>query len=264
MIHITVSQMKNSIELEKNFSSILKTLALVENSNTDVVLFPECALSGFSSKMKECTPDRIKPYLDKVENWSRKTNKHIILPTALYVNQNDNLNDNKIYNTGYIFGLNKREQFFKIGLTDSEKKFFSKPKIETSKVFRIKGYNFALLICYEAQMDSYSLFKEGEADIILWPGYWGWEKGASWQSTTKDDKPQFIYQNMENWKVPLIQSNFSFNDLGDNSAKGPHGLSMFVNSDNKLFSQGEYDKEACYKISINSKHIIDFIKLGDL
>lgn len=247
MINIAVSQIKNSIDIEENFKSIEHCLSLIKDTDTDLILFPECTLSGFSSRIKDCTPDKIKPYLDKVARWSLTTGITVILPTALF--------DSKIYNTGYIFSSNKKEQFFKFGLTDSEEKFFSKPDIPVKKIFEIKGYKIALLICFEAQMNAHTFLKPGEADIILWPGYWGWDKGALWTATNEEGEPNLIHQNMESWKVPLIQSTFAFNDLDDDRSTGPHGLSMFINKDNKMFGQGNYHQEGCYKISINDGQI---------
>jgi hypothetical protein len=65
-----------------------------------------------------------------------------------------------------------------------------------------------------------------------------------------------IYRNMQQWRRPLLQSNFAFNDLADYRASGPHGLSMFVNSDNSLRGQGGFDLEACYRIGIKNNEIV--------
>lgn len=154
------------------------------------------------------------------------------------------------------------ERFYKLGLTDSEKGFFSLPQEETKKVFRIKSYNIAILICFEAQVSPWEFFGKGEADLILWPGYWGWEKHDTWNKHKKDDELNLIFQNMEEWRKPLIQANFAFNDLSDHRDSGPHGLSMFVNSDNTLFSQGDFDSESCYQIAVEDNYIKACTKLG--
>lgn len=256
MLKIGVSQIKNSTNFEENFSTIHRALGLFENSDVDLILFPECSLSGFSSKIQECTYQVIKEYLDQIEKWSERNNKFVILPTAL---KNDS-----IFNTGYVFGDGQSQQFYKLGLTESEQNFFSVPKESTKKVFEIKGYKVAILICFEAQMESWKFFKDGEVDVILWPGYWGWEKGDTWQEFNKEGEPNLIFKNMKKWRRPLIQSNFSYNDLADHRDSGPHGLSMFVNSDNTLFGNGEYDYESCYKICIKDSKIKSFEKIGDL
>lgn len=253
MIKIGIAQIKNSIEIEENFSSIMKALIKFQSTDTDLILFPECSLSGFSAKIKECTLDLIKDHLLEIENWSNKFNKYVVLPTALV--------DGKIYNSGFIFGNGEIERFYKLGLTKSEQNFFSIPELPSKKVFRIKEYNIAILICFELQMEPWQFFKEGEADLILWPGYWGWEKDDTWNEFKKDSEPNLLYRNMEQWKLPLIQSNFAFNDLSDYRGAGPHGLSMFVDSNNTLFAHGEFESESCYQISVDGKKFKEYKKI---
>ena len=69
------------------------------------------------------------------------------------------------------------------------------------------------MICFEAQASPRDFFDRGEADLILWPGYWGWEKYETWNKHKKDDELNLIFQNMDvliyiphyylNIKVPL-------------------------------------------------------------
>jgi predicted amidohydrolase len=131
MIKIGVVQIKNSIEIKENFNAIKKALSVFASTDADVILFPECALSGFSPKMKECTPDSIKDYLAEIKQWSMENKKTVILPTAF--------RDGKIYNTGFIFEGTKVQRFYKTALTESEQKFFSVPEHKTPKVFTVKG-----------------------------------------------------------------------------------------------------------------------------
>jgi len=66
MLKIGVAQIRNCVDVEENFLTILKCLKAFEFNKPDVILFPECSLSGFSSKIKDSTLDVLKPYLDKV------------------------------------------------------------------------------------------------------------------------------------------------------------------------------------------------------
>ena len=248
MIIIGIAQIKNSVEIEDNFTAVKKALSLFQETETDLILFPECSLSGFSSKMKNCKLEDIQKYLDEIQEWTRKHSKSVVLPTALHTD--------KIYNSGFIFTNGECTQFYKTGLTTSEEKFFSRPALSTKKIFRIKNHNIAILICFEAQMDPWSFFGNGDVDIILWPSYWGWEKQDTWQEFKNNGEENEIYRNMQLWKRPLLQSNFAFNDLGDYGASGPHGLSMFINSDNSLREQGGFELEECYRIVIENNEIV--------
>ncbi len=144
MVSIDVAQIANSLSLEKNVQTIVEFLNRFKAKNVDLVLFPECSLSGFSAKMKECTLDLLQPYLDQIQQWSADSGIQVILPTAIVENQ-------KVYNSGFWFKGNTKTQFFKLGLTDSEKKFFSIPEAATQKVFEIGSLKCGLLICKEAQ-----------------------------------------------------------------------------------------------------------------
>ncbi len=255
MLKIGVSQIKNSTEINENFTSIKKSLQVFEKTAVDLILFPECCLSGFSAKIKDCTAQVIKEYLDYVERWSLRTGKQVILPTALK-------EQDAIYNTGFFFQAEKVHRFYKLGLTESESSFFSVPKKQTQKVFKVKNYNIALLICFEAEQAPWKYFKEGEVDVILWPGYWGWVAEDTWQEHKNSNEENLIYKNMKQWKCPLIQSNFAYNELEDFRESGPHGLSVFVNNDNQLVKQGRLDDECCYEITVEDKVITNCLMIG--
>jgi predicted amidohydrolase len=165
-----------------------------------------------------------------------------------------------IYNTGFCFQNGDVDQFYKLSLTESEKNFFSIPDHPTSKVFNVKGFKLGLLICFEAEISPYQNFDEGSVDVILWPGYWGWTMDDNWSSHKKNGEENKIFKNMSEWKIPLIQANFSFNDLNDYRASGPHGLSVFVNSDNQLMGQGGFEEEAYYLIALNKVNGIQSIE----
>lgn len=257
MLKIGVTQIKNSGNIEENFNTIKKVLSLFEKTDVDLLLFPECCLSGFTGKLNGCSFDELSPYFAEVEKWSLKNNKHVFLPSAI-------VEDGKVYNSGFLFGDDHPKRFYKLGLTESEKTFFSLPAVENQKIFEIKGHKLALIICFEAEQGAYEFFDKGEADIILWPGYWGWEVGDKWNELKRNGEENKIFQNMKEWKIPLIQANFSFNDLSDHRGAGPHGLSMFVNSDNSLFAQAHSDSESCYEVHVANKEIKFSKKIGDL
>ncbi len=254
MIKIGVAQIKNSIDLGENFKNIKKCLDIFKASDADLILFPECALSGFSAKIGECTLDLISPYLDEIKNWSIENKKMVILPTAL--------NEENIYNTGFVFQENQVERFYKIGLTESEKKFFSVPDNYNKKVYKLKGYKFIPLICLEAQLDSELYFSHGEVDFILWPGYWGWEEKDKWEALKTDGEENLVYANSSKWSVPLIQSNFAYNDLGDGREKGPHGLSIVVDGKNKLAYRASFEQQECFLVELNKAEINRCYSLG--
>src|SRR5690606_39059782 len=97
-----------------------------------LVLFPECSLSGFSAAIKECHRSALEKYFSQISTWCEQTGIDVVLPTALV--------EEKIYNTGFVFSHGSQKQFYKLGLTESEQKFFSTPMEASQKVFECQGY----------------------------------------------------------------------------------------------------------------------------
>jgi len=245
-LNVGIAQTPNSLDVERNFQSIKSLLPRFEEAGVDVVLFPECSLSGFSAKMKECTADLLKPYLEDIQSWTKKTSIEVVLPTALAKN-------GSVYNSGWWFKQHEANQFYKLGLTDSEKKFFSIPDESYSKVFEVKGFRFALLICYEIEHAPWTYFQPNEVDAILWPGYWGWDLESKWEAEKAPGKVNPIFSNVNCWKVPVLQSNFAFNDLEGHSGAGPEGLSFIIDAKNRLLERGAHQRVGGLLVTLEKK-----------
>lgn len=232
-IVVGLAQMPNSADLDKNFALIIRLLDQFELAKVNLVLFPECSLSGFTSKMREYSLELLTPYFMQIQKWVEKTGIEVVLPTAIVLNK-------KVYNSGRWFKSDQYIEFYKIGLTESEKNFFSIPESHCQKVIESQGFKFAILICFEAQHPAWTYFKPGEVDAILWPGYWGWTLESQWSEEIEPDKKNLIYSNILDWKVPVLQSNFSVNDLQGHSGAGPEGLSCVIDSNNQPVSRGPH------------------------
>ncbi len=226
---ITSIQIPNSLSVEENFNYIINALNNAVENRCDLIVFPECSFSGFTAEMKKCSMEFLKPFLDQVREISFKYDITVVLPSA-YVEEL------KIYNAVFIFDSNQMSIQYKIGLTESEKKFFSTPEKNYSKIFTTKGVRIGVLICFEAQMSPDSFIKEGEVDLILWPGYISSGEKKEWDAVERNE----VYQNMVYWKVPLVQSNFSFNDLSIGKDRGPDGHSIVLDKNNNLVQRGKY------------------------
>jgi predicted amidohydrolase len=243
MLNIGIAQIKNSIDVQTNFDSIWRFLDLFKSNHVDLILFPECALSGFSASIKNCSLDSLESYLSKISDWAFESGIDVVLPTAIM--------DGKIYNSGFIFTSDKRVQFHKLGLTESEKQFFSTPEIESKKKFHCKNYSYGLLICMEAQQEPWRYFSNSEVDFILWPGYWGWDEKDQW---TPQNEENLVFKNSIEWRKPLIQSNFAFNDSGD-LRKGPKGLSVVIDQSNQLAFRGSHESESGFIVTLKKTNL---------
>lgn len=255
MINVGLAQINNTTSFDTNMENIMKCLSVFSNTKADLVVFPECSLSGFSAKIAEATGKALTPYLDKVQQWSIDNNKAVLLPSAYKVND-------EIFNSGFFFKGQIKEQFYKTGLTESEKTFFSVPPNYEKQVFEVAGHKFIPLICLEAQLEPFKYFPQGEVGFILWPGYWGWEEGDQWHELKKDNSPNEVYKNCEKWKVPLLQANFAKNVLDDGRSDGPHGLGFVINSDNSVAYQASFESQECILVSMIDGKVLNVKTVG--
>jgi predicted amidohydrolase len=252
-INIGIAQIRNTASLEENHQTILKCLERFKEKRIDLVVFPECGLSGFTAKMQACTQDILNPIIADLAKWSSENRICLILPTAVTDR------DGKIFNSGFFINGYKTETFYKLGLTQSEKGFFSVPSNYKKEIYEHKDFRFMPLICKEAQDLPWTYFTDGELDFILWPGYWGWTKDEDWH------EEKIISANMDKWKIPLIQSNFSYNDKIDARSSGPHGQSVVIDRHNTIYYRAGYDIEECFKITLEkTDSVVNLISFEEL
>jgi predicted amidohydrolase len=107
MLSVGIAQIPNSVDVSKNFEAIQIQLQKFEKQNVDLIVFPECSLSGFAATMRECTETVLSPYFEKIQNWTNQTGIEVVLPTAI-------AEADKVFNSGYWFKKNSRERFIKM------------------------------------------------------------------------------------------------------------------------------------------------------
>lgn len=236
--------MSNSTSIETNFNKVFTALEAFKKQEVDLVVFPECSLSGFSAQIRKCTDEFLAPLIHVLSNWVKENKIAIILPTAVQ--------RGAIYNMGFFFNSYGEREFYKIGLTPSEKKFFTAPDYYKKQVFEINDFSFMPLICREAEGPTWKYFAKDDIDFVLWPAYWGWTAGANWGPSAEGGS-NAVFENMKNWQVPLIQSGFAFNDVDIQSPQGPCGLNVVVNRHNELIYRGPLNQEKNYVVCLTKE-----------
>lgn len=238
MISVGVAQIRNTVSLERNFETVRAFLRRFAFEKVDLALFPECGLSGFSANARECSRQHLTACVRELETWSRETGITIALPSALR-------EGDRCFNAGFWISPSGTETFFKIGLTAAERTFFVAPE-QSQKIFQAAGLRFGVLICCEIQEPPFTSL--AEADVILWPGYWGWTPEDSWGAMDDNGKPNRVFANIEVWKRPVIQANFAGNDFKGES--GPQGLSVVIDADNRLVHRARHSVESGFIVSL--------------
>ncbi len=56
---------------------------------------------------------------------------------------------------------------------------------------------------------------------------------------------------MAQWKMPILQSNFAYNDLNGHKGAGPEGHSFVINQSNELIYKGAHLKAGCHIVRLD-------------
>ena len=229
ILQIGISQIQNNIQVKQNLSVILDCISKHQKVESNLVLFPECALTGFTSLVKNTVFTEVLTAFDKIQNLVDSGITSAMVPTVIKSNEGG------FINAGFYFQPNKPRIFIaKEGLTESEQKFFTSGS-NNYRQFEMNGYKIAFLICIEAAHEPWRYLDENDKpDLILWPAYWGKDEIPVWnESLTKDDLK--VYQNNKIWKVPILRATYFENHENVGLSPGPYGQSLVINQDNELF-----------------------------
>lgn len=200
---IGIAQIENTPDLTENLSTIEKSIRDLAQRGARLVVFPECALSGYTPKILEYTEVQISKLVSQVRTVAAEEKVSVFLPT-LGFDGNNRLNSAVLISEDG--GLTRK--FSKIGLTPSDQRVFVEAG-EHNRIFDIEGTRFAVLFCAEAMEPAWKYVSSLDSfDAILWPGMWGWRKDLNWSSPSGQNG-QEIVDNLREWRRPLVQANFS-------------------------------------------------------
>lgn len=217
---IGLSQMYNSTNLDKNYERMVSHMHQWAEYGASLVIFPECALTGFSAQPRTLTLDVLSTYIDGMRALASELGIVAVVPSIVERVAGQPLN------AGWVMGGEQPHFFVKQGLTDSERLFFHVSD-DDERVFEHGLLRYALVICREVADGPSAYGEVGESDVALWPGYWRW--GANdVEDATGLGKAAGQYA--KDAGVPLLQANFCGNNLGDPQRRGPTGESAVFNS----------------------------------
>ena len=136
--------------IEKNFEVIKSAIEKAANQDVDVIIFPECALSGYPSRDYPSTKDvDFKSITDKVIEMKELSDRFsigILVGTAAQ--------DDKVYNRVYFIAPGRPFQWYdKRALGGKDEKNFSAGS--SSGVFEYKGQSIGVRVCYEIRFPEY-------------------------------------------------------------------------------------------------------------
>ena len=159
-----------------NLIVILKAIREAASKGVDLIVFPECALSGYPPYDRACSDEvdeaETVQALKTVRNLSDELGIHVILGTVAPRYREKELGgplDRKVYNRAYLFSPGKPFRYYgKRALYGWDEENFH-PGSENG-VFEVEGCKIGVRICFEVRFPEYfrELYKAGtDLNIVL-------------------------------------------------------------------------------------------------
>jgi predicted amidohydrolase len=141
-LRITAAQLKSRPSVTANVEVIRRFIARAADARSDVVLFPECALTGYNVDFGRLTRDEIESGLKAVADAARLHRCHVLMGSPTFAR-------GRRFNSLLSFDRQGRERFryHKIHLTPRDARFFT-PGNHLA-FFRVDGVPCTAIICHE-------------------------------------------------------------------------------------------------------------------
>lgn len=140
---ITIAQIPVTASIKTNLSAILDVIK--SNANTDLIIFPECALSTYEADDKDYIHNIDFEELDQAHKACQSMTR--LHKTNAIIGSIDKVKG-KYYNTGFLFHADgKVDKYHKINLAHLDKKFFTAGN--DLPIFTVNGVKVGIQICRE-------------------------------------------------------------------------------------------------------------------
>jgi predicted amidohydrolase len=142
VLQIAAAQLKFRRTLPENVELIRRFIAEAARARSDVVLFPECALTGYNVDFHKLARVEIENSLKAVADAAREQRCHVLIGAPTFAR-------GRWFNSLLVFDRRGRETFryHKIHLTPRDAEFFTPGN--SVAFFRIDGVPGTAIICHE-------------------------------------------------------------------------------------------------------------------
>jgi predicted amidohydrolase len=141
-LRIAAAQMKFRKSISENVEWIVETVRATALAGADVILFPECAVTGYNCDFAHLSPSVIEAALVQIARAARSSHCHVLVgcPTS---------QGRSWFNSLVVFDRRGRERFrySKIHLTSRDARFFTPG--DSLALFSIDGIAATAIICHE-------------------------------------------------------------------------------------------------------------------
>lgn len=234
MTTIVLVQFSMAESIQENLSR-MRSILLEKTEPGALVLFPECALTGFHKGLKEITVrETIQEAQASLQALCDQRNQSLVIGCPWFPKESQD-----IWNAALVLKAGEKPQVAaKIGLTASERSFFT-PGTERP-VFSWRGKRFSILFCREILDDlNPGLDLQDDLDFLLWPGYIAW-------SDDPENYREAARDLAKHHGCPIYQCNWP-NSLNNPNQRGMGG-SLVISSDGRILLQGPFDTAQCLTV----------------
>ncbi|HWV98476.1 MAG TPA: carbon-nitrogen hydrolase family protein [Candidatus Acidoferrum sp.] len=139
---VAVAQLKFRAAIGDNVSCITEVIHSSARAGADVVLFPECSVTGYNCDFAAVSPSEIGAALQAIASQARAAQSYVLVGCPTF-------NARKWFNSLVVFDPRGREVFrySKIHLTARDRRFFTPGN--TLAFFRLAGVACTAIICHE-------------------------------------------------------------------------------------------------------------------
>jgi len=184
-VRIAIAQMPMSCTPEENTRAVLEQLAEARALAANLVVFPECATTGYHRQVPELiSRSRLREALERIQAQCAALELAAVVGTPFFPSPEDD----RIWNAAVAIDAAGEIQAVcpKVGLTQSESRFFHPG--DARPVFMLGTIRCSVMLCREVRDAELLREQIPEARLLVWPGViaWGSEAGHPQNVVTKE------------------------------------------------------------------------------
>jgi len=235
-----------SYSVEENTSQILRYVDDASAKGSDLVAFPELAVTGCHRKIKSCCEhiQANSEWIDSIRNSAKRHRKYIAFGAPTYSERG--------IHDGYLLISPEGEltgSASKLGLTESEATYFCPG--ETRKIWKLNDLKVGVVFCREiADLEELERDYRNQVDFLLWPCF------SSVHEQLPSDIEQMSYEQAQRvakqLEAVVLQSNWA------NSLNSPE----ITNTGGSVFVSSEGTKIAAAPLGESGFGIVDSVDLS--
>ncbi len=141
-IQVAAAQMKFRATTRENVQRIIELIHSAAGDGANVILFPECAVTGYRREFKRLKPGPVEKACADLAQAARDARCNVLVGSPTF-------RDGKWYNSLLVFNRRGRRffQYSKIHLTPGDARFFAPGNCPA--FFRVDGIPATAIICHE-------------------------------------------------------------------------------------------------------------------